>query len=307
MTMTDPSLLLRLNALLDRPQEYLVYSGGEGGEYISHRIGLYSSKYRHGGATKLNYNASTNRSLVVYPEIYQHIVNRLPFDVGDRAALINMLVAAGVVTDQNLTHAEEFFDLSGVPLFRMHRVAAEHFQQHPTHFLITFGLWRAYARVLTVIKVRGTLDQFLEHVKVRWNLELAGEHSVDEVRDYMQAQGIEEASFIVYRALIIKKLAQSLGVEETFALTTGDLYHGYFDQVFPEAQAVLKNYARHAGRHGGRLLDLSRVVNDPRYLADQFDIEDFRGFHQGIVAWHHANLDLMLAHGFTEFETLRIG
>ena len=305
--MTDPTLLLRLNALLDRPQEYLVYSGGEGGEYISHRIGQYSSKYRHGGVTKVNYNSSTNRSLVVYPEIYQHIVNRLPFDVGSRTALIDMLVSAGVVTDQNLSHAEEFFDLSGVPLFRMHRVAAEHFQQHPTHFLITFGLWRAYARVLTVIKVRGTLDQFLEHVKVRWNLDLEGDHSVDDVRDYMTLQGLTETSFMVYRALIIKKLATSLGVAETFALTAGDLYHDYFDQVFPEAQSVFMNYVSHAGRYGGRLLDLSRVVNEPRYLADQFDIEDFQGFHQGIVAWHHANLDLMLAHGFTEFETLRIG
>lgn len=305
--MIEPSLLLRLNALLDRPQEFLVYSGGEGGEFLSNRIGQYSSVHTHATGTKVSVNTTTNRTITVYPEIYQCIVNKLPFDVGTRDNLISILESEGVLTEGNLLAAEQFFDQGGVPLFRMHRVSAEIFEQHPTHFLITFGLWRAYARVLTVIKVRGTLDQFLTHVKVRWNLELEGEYTVTQLREYMADQGIQETSFMVYRALIIKKLAESLGIAETFALSSGELYHRYFDQVFTEANTVFMNYVRHAGLHGGKLLDLSRIVNEPRYLADQFHIEDWQEFHSGIVAWHHANLDLMLAHGFTEFEALRLG
>jgi hypothetical protein len=244
--------------------------------------------------------------VVVYPSLYGHLLNRLPFDTGSRANLIALLAASGEVTDLNLTECEEYFDLSGVPLFRMHKVNAEQFQQHPSHFLVPMGPWRKYAEIMTVIKVRGSLPQFLSHGKERWNLQLEGEHSTLEVEEYMTAQGITQAPFILYRALLIKKITGTLGVAGAFALSTAELYNRYFGQSFPLAQAMHASYVQHVARYGGSLLDLSRIVNEPRYLADRFHIENWQEFHEGVVTWHETNLDLMLAHGFTEFETLRV-
>ena len=305
--MIEPNLLRRLNALLDRPQAFLVYNGGEGGEFLSNRIGQYSSIHTHARNTKVSVDTTYNRTAILYPEIYQCIVNRLPLEVGNRENLISILESEEVVTEGNLLSAEQFFDQAGVPLFRMHRVISEMFQQHPTHFLITSGPWRAYAGALTVIKVRCSLDQFLSHAKIRQYLDLEGEYSIPQVREYMRVQGLVEAPFMIYLALIIKKSAHSLGIGETFALNGAELYHRYFDQEeYRKRQEVTVGYVRHAVKHGGKLLELSRIVNDPRYLADQFDIQDWPGFYKGIRQWHDLNLDLLWAHGFTEFETLRI-
>ena len=303
----NADLLLRLTALLDRPQEFLVYRGGEGGEFLSNRIGEYSSRHTHARATKVAVDTTHNRTSISYPEIYHYILNNLPYEVGNRENLVNILESAGVVTRGNLLSAEQFFEQSGVPLFRMHRVIAHQFQQHPTHFIITYGPWRDYVHALATIKIRCTLDLCWSHGKNRQYLDLEGEFSISQVKEYMTDQGISEAPFIVYMALIGKKSASRLGIAETFALSSHELYYRYFDQqVQGQSQEVTVGFVRHAVKHGGKLLELSRIVNEPHYLADRFHIENYQEFHEGVAAWHRANLDLLLAHGFTEFESLRL-
>jgi hypothetical protein len=300
--MIQPQLLLRLNALLDRPQEFLVYSGGEGGEFFSNRIGQYSSVHQHAEQTQSTVNSELNRTMIVYPELYQYIMNNLPFEVGSRENLIDLLVESELVTDLNLHDCEQFFDQSGVPLFRMHKVEADLFTQHPCHFLSTVGLWREYAHALTVIKVGATPSQFLEHITARGLTVLEGRYSLDQVQAYMLDHDLHHASFVLYRALVVKD--NPLTLEQAFELTASQLYHGYFQRSLHQAQSV--SWLKHVRQHGGSLLDLRRIVCEPHYLADRFHIEDHQEFHEGVAAWHHANLDLLLAHGFTEFESLRL-
>ena len=302
MTMIQSQLLLRLNALLDRPQEFLVYSGGEGGEFLSNRIGQYSSVHRHAEQTQTSLNTELNRTMIAYPELYQYIMNCLPFEVGSREALIDLLDLAEVVTDRNLSDCEQFFDQSGVPLFRMHKVEADLFTQHPCHFLSSVGLWREYAHALTVIKVQATPSQFLDHITARGlTTDFEGRYSLDQVQTYMLDQDLHRASFVLYRALVVKN--NPLSIEQAFALTASQLYHGYFQPSLHQAQSV--SWLKHVKQYGGSLMDLRRIVCEPRYLADRFHIENYQEFHEGVVDWHGANLDLLLAHGFTEFETLR--
>jgi hypothetical protein len=307
--MLEASLRQRLIALFNRPQSYLIYLGGEGGEFLVDRISQYSPLYGHGGNMMgVEYRPDNNRTLVTYPSLWAYITCTLPYDVGSIDNVIAVLDSAGMVTDERLTECEAYFDLCGHPLFRMHRVNSELFDQHPCHFIISMGLWREYARALAITKADGPLDDFINYFQLRWNKDVNDSDTVREIREYMTLNGIERTSYLRFRACYLRKQQTPPDtVSDVFALSHRELRDKYWFQVWQgvgNSDAIL--FARHSGKYGGHLLDLSRIISEPQYLAGKFNIENHEEFYARIRQWHQDNLVVLRLHGFTEFDSLSL-
>jgi len=299
----DPVLVTRLHALLSRPQEFVVYDAGCGGEYITNRITEYSSKYQKSTFAPSKLDPQVNRTNITYPAIYQHIIGPNAERLESKQGLIQQLAHHDLIVDQELTLAEQFFEQCAVPLFRIHVTKSKFFLEHPTHHLLAHGIWHKYADALVLIKITMTLEDFIQHSILSRGPDSVNscKFTMEEIRAYMTENNIVNAGYMTFRLLFSPGIPQAVQtLDELFNSTVLDLYHRFYQNT---PSWFLKKRAKEV--QPATFLDLSRIVREPRYLADKFHIEDWSGFHSGIVQWHGDNLRLLAQHGFTtEFDSL---
>lgn len=308
------SLIARVNALLDRPQGFLIYGGGEGGEFFANRIAQYSR--RHGttisSAMTSPADQQVNRTQVRYPGVYGHVtLANETYSLPSRAVLFQNLYQKGYLTEDMVAKSEQYFDSLELPLFRIHRVNLNLFAKPHSWVFNTPPLYKKYSHALIDVKLRARkIDTIYwrEWFLGTWSASYEAFFPWEEVNEYVQSLPGEFVENLRLRVLLMGRGPKPDSIASVFTRDIVDLHREYGDWINPSYLSYQNDLVRVLKTHPEprALLDYRRVIEEPRYLADQFDIVNWAEFYEGVAQWHTANLDLLLAHGFTEFEPLRL-
>lgn len=302
------NLIDRLNTLLDRPQAFLIYQGGEGGEFMSSLITQYSSVYNN--PTNTQYDSVLNRTIVSYPNLYANIFNTIPASIVTRSAIIDFLVEQGKITEESISEAEQYFDTCNVPLFRSHHLQLELLTrkihtEKKTWVLFAPVEWRQYTRALLCVKNKGKLKQFLFLLSSK-SIPTREQKIIRLVEEYMSENNIIDTHIIRLEVLLKQHSMSVPSVEWVFEQPISEIYQQYQNVMFP-----IKHY--HAGvirsinTHRANPLLYQQIFQDPEYMTREFMILDRKEeFYRRLVDWHHANLDILSRENITGFESLRI-
>ena len=314
-TEQEQLLINRVLALLNRPHGFLVYGGGEGGEYLAHRIGQFSGRHRADIPTSTTVeDFLVNRTQLSYPGIYGLLsLANETFFMQSQSELVDFLRDRDRLTEVMVGEAESLFQGCELPLFRIHRVNHRLFPNSHSWFFRTPELYKEYAHTLTAIKLRTSV----EHV-ISWCDWYVGTwavpnnfmpfYSKEAVFEYLQTLGVASVD-----SVRLKLIIQGLGpkpdsIESVFTRDLADLHREYREWLHPSYARYKKMLANAVmdAPEPRVMLDYRRSIEEPGYLASHFDIADVEGFYSGVRSWHEGNLDLLVAHGFTEFQSLRL-
>jgi hypothetical protein len=306
MLMTN--LIDRFNTLLDRPQAFLLYQGGEGGEFMSSLITQYSSVYNN--PTNTQYDSVLNRTIVNYPNLYSSIFNTIPASIVSRSEIIDFLIEQGKITEESISEAEQYFDTCSIPLFRAHHLQLElltqrSYTEKKTWVLFAPIQWRQYTRALLCVKNKGKLKQFLFILNSK-SIPTREQKIIRLVEEYMSENSITDTHIIRLEVLLKQHSMSVPSIEWVFEQPISEIYQRYKNVTFP-----IKHYHPGVNRtintHRANPLFYQQIFQDPEYMAREFMIVDKKEeFYRRLLDWHHANLDLLNRENITDFESLRI-
>jgi hypothetical protein len=281
---------------------------------MANRIAQYSR--RHGttisSAMTSPADQQVNRTQVRYPGVYGHVtLANETYSLPSRAVLFQNLYQKGYLTEDMVAKSEQYFDSLELPLFRTHRVNINLFSQPRSWFFLTPPLYKKYSHALMSVKLQTRKIETIfwrEWYLGTWSAVYEPFFPWEEVNEYVQSLPGEFVDNLRLRVLLMGLGPKPHSIDSVFTRSLLDLHQEYHQWLYPNHISYQNTLVKVLKTHPEPrvLLDYGRVIEDPRYLADQFDIANWAEFYAGIAQWHTANLDLLLAAGHTEFEPLRL-
>lgn len=293
----------RVENLLDRSVNFLIFSGGQGGEYISNLINIYKGVDISTNRSLIG-DQQVNRTQIHYPCIIKESLawpHSLIFK--SRNELLDFLDQKNLLTLTNIEDAEQYLALD--PILRTHEVNPNLFKNYNSSFFIANAQWREYCLALMSIKHQfpksSAVDDFilLQQGNQR---PLAPSHPLEEIRAYVDSLSVTHVDVIRLRALIVGRGPRAPSIAWAFEQPLSLLHNIYCNHYHPSFEMYQNqlDLQKKSSRGPIHELDYGRVISDPGYLASHFQIEDAAEFYQELSQWHQTNKNLMQIYGFDQ-------
>lgn len=286
-----------------------MFSGGEGGEYISNLINTYKG-VRDNRDVSLAGDRQVNRTQIHYPCIIKESLawpHSLIFN--SRNQLLEFLDQKNLLTSTNVQDAEQYLALE--PILRTHEVNPKLFKNYNSFFFISGSQRREYCLALMSIKHQfprsSAVDDFvlLQQSNQR---PLTPSYPLEDIRAYVNGLSVSHVDAIRLRTLIVGLGPRAPSIEWAFEQPLALLHSQYRPYYHPSFEMYQKQLDLRKSACQGPVyeLDYARCINDPEYLSRHFQIDDAPGFYKELAQWHQTNRNLMQTYGFDQQNHLPI-
>jgi hypothetical protein len=291
----------KIDRILDYPVSFLIFSGGEGGDFISNLINRYKGvDWSMDGSSAVD--RMINRTQTFYPSILKE-ATAWPQAVSFRSRneLAESLEAKGLLTGEHIERAERYLTMR--PVLRTHEANPNLFSNYTSSFFISSEAEREYCLVLMNIKHQfpkeTAIDDFLA-LQLSFGRPLKPRYPLEEIRACAQDHPGLSIEAIRLRTLLVGLGPEPESVEWAFNQPLRSLHEQYRAHYHPSFASYQRQIARQMHQSRGPVHELAydQVILQPGYLAQHFGIAQITAFDQELSQWHQTNLSLMQASGF---------
>lgn len=292
----------QIEEILSIPQEYLMYRGGAGGEFLLGQIYKYSDIYKN-DSFKLNprdNNKFSTDSLFIHgfmtdARVHKHVRNTLTLN-GLTYFLAAQIIDIGS-EDFVLSSLHKINEMQ-LPnrklLFRIHESRNSYFF-NKTFLLFAdlAGTWDMYWRLLSLCKVPIEME-FLERTGndfTGYNIDIR-EHRLDTIIEYCAENNIKNINRVVFNHAVSNNLSK----KEIHTLINTPLSNIITDEKINIFVHANRQFFKTINHNNYKKVEYINYFNKG-YLEDIFEI-DSNEFHDNLIQWHENNLTLLSKNGF---------
>ena len=284
--------LERIASLLFKPQHFLMYRGGSGGEFLISKIYQYSEKYKNANPNQWSIT-DVNKTKIRHPEFFELLL-KIP---QENKGAFNYLLKHDI-SDEIIDQAEEYLENCGdsTPLFRCHYINNSHFLSKSFLVYLDEERWFDYSGLLVSLKNKYTAEQVvatLEYHKSRYGTVDCDIADVSKnIIDFMNSSDMDKIHELYIYCLGISRITNNLSFFDILNMSPAELYFKYKAAVMMDYTAY-RNDAVQKSVH--KLISYSKYF-DRGYLEDMFEISS-TVFHDELIGWHENNLALLSENG----------
>ena len=288
--------LEKIQQIFDNTQEFLMYRGGSGGEFLMKNILKYSKKYIN-PPTVLHNNLELNRTVYQVPEFFDLLSMKTPANIISYSELLEHVLNDPEYSDDVLTEAIDYQSKGKNLLIRCHTNYNEYF--HNKTYYIHWGdaRWFNYTGILYAIKVVSDSESIIKRIKhksLKFD-DVDTNTKIEPIIDYIKNSGLSMVNNIRFDVLTNKLIQNKPSIEYVFTAPIDELYRRY--SLYLIRTPLIRSVAVDQYLAGNMVFIDYRKFFSKGYLEDIFEIND-NGFNEELLEWHDRNLALMSKFNF---------
>jgi len=288
--------LEKIKQILDNKQEFLMYPGGSGGEFLAKNILKYSKKYTNPPTAMFNF-PELNKTMYNMPEFFDLLSMKTPIDIISYNELLTNILNDPEYSDHVLTEAIDYQSKGKNLLIRCHTNYNEYF--HNKTYYIHWGdvRWFNYVGILYAIKVKAETVNVIKRIRHEASKldNIDTSVNVEPIIDYIKNSGLSMVNNIRFDVLTNKLIQEKPSIEYAFTAPIYELHRRYSLYILKTPLMRSGNVNRYLA--GNMIFIDYRKLFSKGYLEDIFEIDN-SGFNEELLEWHDRNLAVMSKFNF---------
>lgn len=291
----------QIEEILSIPQEYIMYRGGAGGEFLLGQIYKYSKKYKN----NIQNLSSSNNNTFFVDETHIHAIINANGPKVTYTSTFNELLDIIAESAINLTEDEIQYSIDTINLLkdsnpnilmRTHESTNSYFFNKTFLFYPDMILWCKYWYLLAQCKVGYNTTSI-----IKLNIEgssLGVERiqgldafNTDTIIEYCNENNIEKINKLKFEYALLNNLSKK-EIHNLFGTPLAKIpYREYSNSV-----CINDRFFKSINLDHYNIIKYVKYFSKG-YLEDKFEI-DSNEFHDNLIQWHENNLTLLSKNGF---------
>jgi hypothetical protein len=300
----------KIKEILSIPQSFFMFKGGAGGEFLTHQISIFSNKFKN-QKHDLNEHRELNRTMLVYPKFYRDMISSCPSDTPsynlNKYTKINIENSLATILNQRYNEqqlndmfieVDEYFKDCTNPLFRLHPIINQYFNNKTYYLFQDKHIWFKYANILSTLKNTIAVDIIKHHQETEHHRNGIEIYNIDPYLEEINKLNVSRIPLLTVMSIFNKDISKEFNSpKELINVNIKDLFDKYENKFFGnhEAHTLQCNFVCNKF-YNYKQINFSNCFNKG-YLEDIFEINSNQ-FYYYFRIWHEKNLELMSANGF---------